>query len=277
VAGNFRVPHVFAHGGDYRLYADYTPIGGANRIEAFDLKVQGVNRPAIPLVPTGTWNTTLGGVRMVLSPDRPLRAGEDIGFSMALSDAATGSPIHNLQPYLGAWAHIAVISEDTQDFLHIHPMEEAGQSAADYKPGTTLSPAVIRTKAGFRRPGIYKMWVQVQRANKVISVPFIYRVAPAQGNPSQISQIPKGAILINVSSAGYDPARITTKAGQPLKLAFRRADAQNCGREVTFPGLGITRELPPGETVVIDLTPKKSGSLNFSCGMKMLHGELLVQ
>jgi plastocyanin domain-containing protein len=29
--------------------------------------------------------------------------------------------------------------------------------------------------------------------------------------------------------------------------------------------------------VVFDVTPRKGGSLSFSCGMKMLHGELLVQ
>jgi plastocyanin domain-containing protein len=83
--------------------------------------------------------------------------------------------------------------------------------------------------------------------------------------------------LIKVSSAGYEPARIQTKAGQPLKLAFFRVDAENCGRLVRFPSLGIERELPPGQTVVIEVTPRKSGSLTFSCGMNMMHGELLVQ
>jgi plastocyanin domain-containing protein len=62
-----------------------------------------------------------------------------------------------------------------------------------------------------------------------------------------------------------------------LKLAFFRVDAQNCGRVVRFPDLGIERELPPGQIVVIEATPQKSGVLAFSCGMNMMKGELLVQ
>jgi hypothetical protein len=271
----FRVSHTFAHGGNYRLYADYTPIGAANRIEAFDVNVSGPSRAQVPLVPTAAWNTALGGLKMVMTTDKPLHTGDDIGFTVTISDAMSGAPVHNLQPYLGAWAHIAIISEDTQDFLHVHPAEEPGQSAAAYRSG--LTPNVIRTQTGFRRPGVYKMWVQVQRGNKVIGAPFIYRVTSGAGAITQGPHVPAGAVLVNVSSAGFEPARIPAKAGQPLKLAFFRADAQNCAREVIFPDLGIQRDLPPGQTVVVDVTPRRTGSLAFSCGMKMIHGELLVR
>jgi len=89
------------------------------------------------------------------------------------------------------------------------------------------------------------MWVQVQRQGKISTFPFIFRVTAGSAPPLQISQAPAGAILIRVSSAGYEPARIQAKAGQPLKLAFFRADAQNCGRFVRFPALGLERQLPP--------------------------------
>lgn len=271
----FTVTHTFAHGGNYRLYADYTPVGAAGRIEAFDANVSGPVRNAVALAPTATWSETVDGIKMVMTTDKPLRTGEDIGFKMTLCDASTGAPVHNLKPYLGAWAHIAIVSGDTQDFVHVHPIDEPGQIAATYRSGPT--PAVIRTQTGFRRPGPYKMWVQVQQGTHVITVPFIYRVAAGSGSAPQGPQVPTGAVLVNVSSSGFEPAKIPAKAGQPLKLAFFRADAQNCAREVVFPGLGITKELPPGQTVLVDVTPRKSGSLAFSCGMKMLHGELLVQ
>jgi hypothetical protein len=212
---------------------------------------------------------------MTMTASKPLRAGDDIGFTMSVADAATGAPVHNLQPYLGAWAHIAVISEDTEDFLHVHPTEEPGHTAVEYHSGPT--PDIIRTSTGFRRPGLYKMWVQIQRQNKVVSVPFIYRVSAGTGNLSQGPKAPSGVLLVNVGSGGFEPARIPAKAGQPLKLAFFRPDAQNCAREVVFPDLGIRKELPPGQTVIVEVTPKNAGSLGFSCGMKMLHGELLVQ
>lgn len=270
-----RVTHTFLHGGDYRLYADYTPIGAANRIEPFDVTVSGAPRAKIPLVPTTTWNTTLDGLKFVMTTDRPLHTGEDIGFNVVVSDAKTGAQVHNLKPYLGAWAHIAIISEDNQEFLHVHPIEDAVQPAATYHGGP--SPTEIRMQTGFRKPGIYKMWIQVQRENKVIAAPFIYTVSAGRNMITQGPKVPAGAVLVNVSSAGFEPMHIPAKAGQQLKLAFYRADAQNCAQQVIFPGLGIKKDLPPGQTVEIDVTPRKTGTLGFSCGMKMLHGDLLVR
>jgi Cupredoxin-like domain len=271
----FRVSHVFPHGGEYRLFADFTPAGSGNHIESFTLKVQGPGRAAIPLDTSAGSTATAGNLRMTLASEKPLRAGEDIGLSMSLADVKTGAPIHDLQRYLGAWGHIAIISQDTQDFLHVHPMEESPTRAPSL-PGAP-SPATIRTSVGFRRPGLYKMWMQVQRAGRVTAFPFVLRVAPGAGVISQGPQAPSGSTLIKVSSAGYEPFRIPAKAGTPLKLAFFRVDAQNCGRVVKFPALGIERDLPPGQTVVIEITPRKTGALAFSCGMNMMKGELLVQ
>ena len=106
---------------------------------------------------------------------------------------------------------------------------------------------------------------------------FVIRVAPAGANVTQGPHAPPGSVLVNVSMVGFDPALIEAKAGQPLKLAFFRPNAANCAREVVFPGLGIRKELPPGQTVVVDITPPKSGPLVFECGMKMLKGQLIVR
>ena len=106
---------------------------------------------------------------------------------------------------------------------------------------------------------------------------FVNRLAPAGANVTQGPHAPPGSVLVNVSMIGFDPALIAAKAGQPLKLAFFRPNAANCGREVVFPDLGIRKELPPGQTVVVDITPPKSGPLGFECGMKMLKGQLIVR
>src|SRR5579863_5613542 len=105
---------------------------------------------------------------------------------------------------------------------------------------------------------------------------FVNRASSAT-NITQGPQAPPGSVLVNVSMVGFDPAVIPAKAGQPLKLAFYRPNAANCAREVVFPGLGIRKELPPGETTVVDITPPKSGPLVFECGMKMLKGQLIVR
>lgn len=99
-------------------------------------------------------------------------------------------------------------------------------------------------------------------------------VATDVGQPPQV---PPGAILVNVNMIGFDPDSIPATAGRPLKLAFYRPVPSNCTREVVFPSLGIRKELPPGETVIVEITPQKSGRLAFECGMKMLKGQVVVQ
>src|SRR5260370_26284000 len=184
--GVFRVSHIFPHGGDYRLFADFTPLGASARIAPFDLKVQGAPRAAIPLDPVAGWNSAVGGVRMTLSADKPLRAGQDIGLSMAIFDTKTGAPIHNLQRYLGAWAHIAIVSQDLQDFIHVHPMEDTSAG-----PVTT-----IRTSAGFRRPRLYKMMVQGQRQDQGVAGPSLPLVGDGAGSGPPLSPAPSRATPI---------------------------------------------------------------------------------
>jgi len=196
--GVFRVSHVFPHGGDYKLFADYTPTGASGRIEGFDLKVDGPPRPVYTLTPMQPEVATVDGMRMTMTADKPLRTGQDINFAMSMVDAKTGRPIRDLQRYLGAWAHIAVVSQDLEDFIHVHPFEDADVTGPISKP----SPGTIRTATGFRRPGLYKWWAQVERGGKVTDFPFVFRVEGSGEPEPQVSQIPPGAVLVRVRANG---------------------------------------------------------------------------
>jgi plastocyanin domain-containing protein len=66
------------------------------------------------------------------------------------------------------------------------------------------------------------------------------------------------------------------KKGQPVKLAFYRADADNCGGEVVFSKQNIKKKLPVGETVLVEFTPTEAGEIAFACGMDMMRGKLVV-
>ena len=83
-------------------------------------------------------------------------------------------------------------------------------------------------------------------------------------------------IKVIVSSGGFSPEQISVKIGQPVKLAFFRKDADNCGGEVFFPKLNIKRKLPVGKTVTVGFTPKNSGEIAFACGMNMMRGKVVV-
>jgi len=114
----------------------------------------------------------------------------------------------------------------------------------------------------------------LSRSGLVNRVPSAANIA---ANATPVPHAPPGSVLVNISMVGFDPAVIPAKAGQPIKLAFFRPNAANCAREVVFPDLGIRKDLPPGETTVVEITPPKSGPLGFACGMNMLKGKLMVR
>jgi hypothetical protein len=80
-----------------------------------------------------------------------------------------------------------------------------------------------------------------------------------------------------VTDQGYEPARVTLRAGIPARITFVRTTDKTCGREVVFPSLNIKRALQLNEPVVIEFTPAKAGDIAFTCGMNMLHGTVVVQ
>ncbi len=307
--GSYRVTHTFPHSGDYKLYADFTPSGAAQRVERLDVKVTGGEpRARVALVEDKTGTKTIDGLRVAMRPDKPLRGGEELMLNFAVADARTGKPATDLQPYLGALAHFVIISEDGADFLHAHPMtkeeltaESSGGGGAahggkdhDAKPHAheaaktrdgeanegARSPSEVAAHTTFPRAGRYKVWAQFQRGGRVITVPYVVRVGGNQTAPASTanssSVVPADAIKVTVSSKGYEPSRIEAKKGQPVKLAFYRADDENCGGEVVFPSQGIRKKLPVGQTVIIEVTPKETGDLAFTCGMGMLRGGLVV-
>lgn len=87
------------------------------------------------------------------------------------------------------------------------------------------------------------------------------------------TKVQKATVTIN---HGYQPSRVTVKAGRPVELTLVRKEASGCGDVVQFPGLGIKKTLKPGETTVVKFTPKKTGSIAFTCGMNMYKGQVIV-
>ncbi len=110
----------------------------------------------------------------------------------------------------------------------------------------------------------------------IIGVPFVVNVPAGNSEPARAANVPEGAIKVTVSSDGYTPASIPVKKGQPVKLAFYRADSNNCGGEVVFSKQNINKKLPVGETVLVEFTPTEAGEIGFACGMDMMRGKVVV-
>ena len=76
---------------------------------------------------------------------------------------------------------------------------------------------------------------------------------------------------------GYNPEVVRVKLGKPVTLTFHRTDASGCLEEVILSDFKIRKQLPLNERVPITVTPDKVGTYQFSCGMNMFHGKLIVE
>jgi plastocyanin domain-containing protein len=79
-----------------------------------------------------------------------------------------------------------------------------------------------------------------------------------------------------VGARGFEPARLTLRAGVPARVTFVRTADTACGEEIVFPSLQVRRALPLNEPVVIEFTPVK-GDTAFACGMGMFSGTIVVE
>jgi hypothetical protein len=250
----FSVCYSFPAGGEYWVYADYSVPGAGPRVARFSVSVRGSRAEA---------RLQGGSPAPQIRFKAPLQieANRDVEFGFELSE-------RDWEPWLGAWAHIMIVSRDGSEFIHAHPLEgvDGGHTHALAGP----APSAIRTQIGFKKAGAYRLWFQYQRHGEVFTVPFDISVAPG----AVLQNEPKG---VTISSAGFSPPRISVPAGRPSRIAFTRLDAQNCVREVVFPELGIRKPLPVGETVYVDLPARPAGELRFACGMGMYKGAVIVR
>lgn len=76
---------------------------------------------------------------------------------------------------------------------------------------------------------------------------------------------------------GYDPAEIRVRHGIPVRLVLDRQETSSCSEEFVLPDFRIRRFLPPFQKTTLEFTPEQPGSHDFSCGMGMLHGRVIVE
>jgi hypothetical protein len=141
-------------GGEYMVIADFLPQGGTSQMVQKAIVVAGPPRPA-PIMPPPDVVATLKA--------EDVSAGKDACLTFTVTDAKTGAPVSDLEPLLGAPAHMLLVRADLSDAVHAHPEELAtGGPTVSFHP---LIPA----------PGDYKLWVQFQRRGTITTIPFEIR------------------------------------------------------------------------------------------------------
>ncbi len=163
--------------GAYRVISDFLPTGGAPQLLARtmvtadfagDLRSQDAH-----LEVDTAWRKTVGTLSAELTFDPPrLIAGQYGHLAFKVSDAATGDPVTDLQPYLGAFGHAFILSEDLRDSVHSHPPE--------WRDGREITSGFggpdVMFEGYMPRPGRYRVWAQFLRRGELVTIPFTFEV-----------------------------------------------------------------------------------------------------
>lgn len=96
------------------------------------------------------------------------------------------------------------------------------------------------------------------------------------GKREEHSTAREGKIEITVEG-GYKPDIISIPLNKPTKMIFKRTDPSSCLEEVVLSDFKIRKFLPLNQKTEILLTPNKTGTFPFSCGMNMYHGKIVVK
>jgi len=80
-----------------------------------------------------------------------------------------------------------------------------------------------------------------------------------------------------VVKGAYTPDVILVERGKPVRLSFLRQETAACSEEVVFPDFQRRSQLPEGELVPVDFIPEDAGEYEFTCGMGMLRGKVVVR
>ena len=110
----------------------------------------------------------------------------------------------------------------------------------------------------------------------ILWVNWYFFLAPRSGVVAPVGErgLQQSTIVVK---GGYSPAEIRVRRGLPVRLVFDRQETSGCSEEIVFPEFGIRKYLPANHKTSIEFTPDHAGTFEFTCGMSMLRGKLVVE
>ena len=205
--GSFSIETMLPRAGRYMIYCDFYPLEGSPQVLQQSITTLGYKSDLYSSTPKITPDVSLTkvcegtkitrenaanvGVDHSLLKARPLNelkvelklepqqiiAGKPTLLRYQLSDAKTGEAIRDLAPYLGAYGHTLILSEDQTDYVHSHPNELPPDPFDPDIPDdvSLLGGPEVTFEAMFPRPGLYRIWTQFLRGDTITTVTFTVR------------------------------------------------------------------------------------------------------
>lgn len=124
---------------------------------------QGMTNLPAPFITPAT-DATMQGIHVHLATDTPLMAGRPAMLTIAAT-TPDGAPIRDLEPIMGAYAHLAGFSQDGKHFVHSHPLNDT--PPADGRLQFHLTPETA---------GMTKFFLQLRHQGQDVTFPLAQRV-----------------------------------------------------------------------------------------------------
>lgn len=163
--GTYTITETFPSAGKYLLFTDYKPTGGNADVNKQVIEVGGSAVAQNTELKTKLVSTVDGyTVTLLNGEDFKTNRGQGLQFSVEKDGKQLEE--NDMQNYLGATAHIVMISKADNDFLHIHPVSD--------------SRFPIYAETHIEKAGLYRMWVQFKLNEVVHTADFTITVAEGE-------------------------------------------------------------------------------------------------
>lgn len=167
--GSYIVSETFPAGGKYFLFTDFKPQGATQVVDKKEMIVKG--SPGNHNANFSTkFISAVDGYTVTLENGNDLKTNRTQSLEISVVKDGKKLAESDIEQYLGATAHIAMISKEDKDFLHIHPVS-----------GKRF---LIYAETHIKKAGIYRIWVEFQTNGKVHTADFTVNVAEGEQSAS---------------------------------------------------------------------------------------------
>ncbi len=193
--GTWSIPLAVAAPGQYRVFADFQPAGRTDGLTlGADVPAPGDYQPR-PL-PAAERSTTVDGYTVTLTGDL-VPGGSS---QLTLSVSKNGTPVTDLQPYLGAYGHLVALRDADLAYLHVHPDGEPGDGKTAAGPGIVFH-------ADVPSAGTYRLYLDFQHGDEVRTAEFTATAGtalPQASTPADSPAPPAPSAAPSASGHGAD-------------------------------------------------------------------------
>ena len=192
--GTWTIDLTLPKAGYYKVLSDFLPSGGSTQFIARPLVTAGyagdLAADSAHLTPDTVFKKSVEDITAEVSFDPPTFVAGLYGhLTFHLTDTGTGGPVTDLQPYLGAFGHTLIMSEDMADYVHSHPIDISASDEngpkqfmlpAGVDPETLRGGPEVTFEGLMPKPGRYRAWTQFRRNGKLYTFATTFNVAASE-------------------------------------------------------------------------------------------------